>query len=125
MRLTPTRYMSILGTEVHAAVTTAAEGKTALKEIKQKKNEFGLKRRALLYRQKKAKEAAERAEGSPAQRRKTGVVATLRRLFGKVQARGPKRSLAELDAEIHDIDEILFNLDSCKVQIEGKLLQMG
>lgn len=125
MRLTPTRYISIMGTEVHAAVTTSAEGKTALKEIKQKKNEFGLKRRALVYQQKKAKEAAERAEGTPAQRRKTGMVATLRRLFGKVQARAPKRSLADLDAQIHDVDEILFNLDSCKVQIEGKLMQMG
>lgn len=124
MRLSPARYISILGTEVHAAVTTAAEGKAALKEIRQKKNEFGLKRRALIYQQKKAKAAAERAEGTPAERKKTGVVATLRRLFGKVQARKPKRSLGELEQQIHTVDEILFNLDSCKVQIEGKLLTM-
>ena len=125
MRLSPSRYISIMGTEVHAAVNTAAEAKAAIKEIKQKKNEFGLKKRALAYQQKKAKEAADRAEGSPAQRRKTGVLAAVRRLFGKVQARAPKRSLAELDSQIHDIDEILFNLDSCKVQIEGKLLHMN
>jgi len=125
MRLSPTRYITFLGTEVHAAVTTAAEGKTALKEIKQKKNEYGLQRRALVYQQKKAKAAAERAEGSTTQRRKSGVLASLRRLFGKVQARAPKRSLAELEAQIHDVDEILYNLDSCKVQIEGKLLHLG
>lgn len=125
MRLSPTRFISIMGTEVHAAVTTAADAKTALKEIKQKKNEYALKKRALVYQQKKAKEAAERAEGPAALRRQTGLVATVRRLVGKVQARAPRRSLADLDAQITDIDEILFNLDSCKVQIEGKLLHMG
>lgn len=124
MRLSSSRYISILGTEVHAAVTTAAEGKIALKELRQKKNEYALKKRALVYQQRRAKEAAERAEGKPAQRRKTGVFATLRRLFGKVQARAPKRSLAELENQIHDIEEVLFNLDSCKVQIEGKLLHL-
>ena len=65
MRLSPTRFISIAGTEVHAAVTNAADGKTALKEIKQKKSEFALKRRALAYQQKLAKAAAEKAEGSP------------------------------------------------------------
>lgn len=125
MRLSPSRYITILGTEVHAAINTAAEGKTALKEIKQKKNEYALQKRALVYQQKKAKDAAERAEGSPSQRRKPGVFASLRRLFGKVQARAPKRSLAELETQIHDVDEILYNLDSCKVQIEGRLLHMG
>lgn len=125
MKLSPARYISILGTEVHAAVTTAAEGKTALKEIRQKKNEFGLKRRALVYQQKTAKEAAERAQGTRTDRRKTGLVASLRRLFGLIQARAPKRSVAELESQIHDIDEILFNLESCKVQIEGKLLSLS
>ena len=125
MKLSPARYISILGTEVHAAVTTATEGKSALKEIRQKKNEFGLKRRALIYQQKKAKVAAEKAEGSRTSRNKSGVFAAVRRLFGKVQARAPKRSIAELESQIHDIDEILFNLDSCKVQIEGKLLSLS
>ncbi|MEZ5899494.1 MAG: hypothetical protein R3D51_08370 [Hyphomicrobiaceae bacterium] len=125
MKLSPARYISILGTEVHAAVTTAAEGKSALKEIRQKKNEFGLKRRALMYQQKKAKVAAEKAEGGRTTRSKSGVFAAVRRLFGKVQARAPKRSIAELESQIHDIDEILFNLDSCKVQIEGKLLSLS
>jgi len=67
----------------------------------------------------------EKAEGSRATRNKAGVFAAVRRLFGKVQARAPKRSIAELESQIHDIDEILFNLDSCKVQIEGKLLSLS
>lgn len=125
MRLSPSRYISILGTEVHAAVSTAAEGKAALKEIKQKKNEYALKKRALAYQQKRAKDAAERAEGKPAQRRKSGILASFKRMFGKVQARAPKRTVAELESQIHEIDEILFNLDSCKVQIEGKLLHLS
>jgi hypothetical protein len=125
MNLSPARYISILGTEVHAAVTTAEEGKMALKEIRQKKNEFGLKRRALIHQQKMAKEAAERAQGTRTNRKKSGLIARLRRLFGLVQARAPKRSVAELESQIHDIDEILFNLESCKVQIEGKLLSLS
>jgi hypothetical protein len=124
MRLSPARYISILGTEVHAAVTNPAEGKTALKEIKQKKSEFALERRAIQHQMKKAKDAAERAEGT-VPKRKTGLFASVRRLFGKVQARKPRQSLAELEGKLHEVDEILFNLDSCKVQIEGKLLQMG
>lgn len=125
MKLSPAIYVSILGTEVHASVKTAAEGKSALKEIRQKKNEYALQRRRLLYQQRQAREAAERAQGSPRARKEPGLFAALRRMFGKVQARAPKRSVAEIDAQIHDIDEILFNLDSCKVQIEGKLLHMS
>lgn len=125
MRLSPSRHISILGTEVRAEVKNAADGKTALKEIKQKKNEFALKRRALVYQQKKAKAAAEKAEGPVSERRRTGVFAAFRRLVGKVQSRAPRRSLADLETQIQDIDEILFNLDSCKVQIEGKLLHLG
>lgn len=124
MQISAARYISIIGTEVHAAVTSAAEGKTALKEIKQKKAEYGLRRRALLYQQKKAKTAAARAE-NPIPKKKTGLWAGLRRLLGKAQARKPKRSLAEIDTELGAVDEILYNLDSCKVQIEGKLLQSG
>ncbi len=125
MRLSPTRFISIAGTEVHAAVTNAADGKTALKEIKQKKSEFALKRRALVYQQKLAKAAAEKAEGSPLRKKSPGLFSRIARLFGKARAIKPKRSLAEIEAQIHEIDEILYNLDSCKVQIEGKLLAMG
>lgn len=125
MRLSSTRFISIAGTEVHAAVTNAADGKTALKEIKQKKSEFALKRRALLYQQKQAKAAADKAEGAPTRRKSPGMFARIARLFGKARAVRPKRTLAEIDAQIHEVDEILYNLDSCKVQIEGKLLAMG
>ena len=123
MNFSPARYISILGTEVHAAVDNPAEGKTALKEIRQKKAEYGLKRRALVYQQKKAKTAAETAGKTPAKKR-TGLVAALRRMFAKARSAKPRKTLAEIETEIHTVDEILFNLDSCKVQIEGKLLGM-
>ena len=86
MRLSSTRFISIAGTEVHAAVTNAADGKTALKEIKQKKSEFALKRRALLYQQKQAKAAADKAEGAPTRRKSPGMFARIARLFGKARA---------------------------------------
>ena len=125
MRLSPTRFISIAGTEVHAAVSNAADGKTALKEIKQKKSEFALKRRALVYQQKHAKAAAEKAEGAPTRKKSPGFFARIGRLFAKARAIKPKRSLAEIEAQILEVDEILYNLDSCRVQIEGKLLAMG
>ena len=123
MHLSPAPYISILGTEVHAAVTNAADGKTALKEIRQKKAEYGLKRRALLYQQKKAKAAAEKAGSTPA-RKQSGLFAALRRMFAKARSAKPRKTLAQIENEIHAVDEILFNLDSCKVQIEGKLLHL-
>ena len=123
MNFSPARYISILGTEVHAAVDSPAEGKTALKEIRQKKAEYGLKRRALVYQQKKAKTAAETA-GKTSAKRQTGVIAAFRRMFAKARSAKPRKTLVEIESEIHTVDEILFNLDSCKVQIEGKLLGM-
>ena len=123
MHFSPARYISILGTEVHAAVANPVDGKIALKEIRQKKAEYGLKRRALVYQQKKAKTAAETA-GRTAAKKQTGLIAALKRMFAKARSAKPRKTLAEIETEIQGIDEILFNLDSCKVQIEGKLLGM-
>ncbi len=125
MQLSSARFVSIIGTEVHANPASKAEGKIALAELRQKKKEFALRRRALISQQRAAKDAAERAEGSPAQNKKRGFAAFVGRLFRKAKARTPKRDLTEIDADLAAVDEILFNLDSCAVQIEGKLLQLG
>ncbi len=125
MQLSSARFVSIIGTEVHANPASNAEGKIALRELRQKKKEFGLRRRALLSQQKAARDAAERAEGRPARAKKTGLFAAVGRLFRKAKARAPKRDLAEIDADLKAVDDILFNIDSCAVQIEGKLLRLG
>ncbi|MGQ0457762.1 MAG: hypothetical protein ACT4OU_11940 [Hyphomicrobium sp.] len=125
MKLSEARFVSIVGTEVLATPTSAGDAKLALKELRQKKKEFGLRRRALLAQHKTAKAAAERAEGGSARQKQSGLVAALGRLVGRARAAKPKRDAAEIEADIAEVDEILFNIDSCAVQIEGKLLNMG
>jgi hypothetical protein len=125
LHLSAARFVSILGTEVHANPASKAEGKIALAELRQKKKEYALRRRALVSQQRAAKDAAERAEGTATQNKKRGFAALIGKLFRKAKARTPKRDLAEIDADLAAVDEILFNLDSCAVQIEGKLLQLG
>jgi hypothetical protein len=124
MKLSQARFVSILGTEVLANPSSAADAKLALRELRQKKKEFALRRRALIAQQKSAKAAAEKAEGGGARKRSSSVFAALGRLVGRARAAKPKRALAEIESDIGQVDEILFNLDSCAVQIEGRLLHM-
>ncbi len=122
MQLSAARFVSISGTEVHATPTSNDEAKTALKELRQKKKEFTLRRRALATQQKLARDAAIKAEGREPRAKKPGLFAVIGRLMGKAKARKPKRDLAEIERDLAEVDEILFNLDSCVVQIEGRLL---
>ena len=125
MQFSSARFVSVIGTEVHANPSNNAEARIALKELRQKKKEFTLRKRALAAQAKSARDAAERAEGTPSQNKKRGIFAALGRLFRKAKARTPKKTLTELEADLTQADEILFNLDSCAIQIEGKLLQTG
>jgi hypothetical protein len=124
MKFSEARFVTIAGTEVLANPASATDAKIALKELRQKKKEFGLRRRALLAQQKSAKAAAERAEGGASRRKRQGLWAALGRLVGKARSAKPRRTLAEIEADVAAVDEILFNLDSCMVQIEGRLLNM-
>ena len=124
MELSPTRFISLNGAEVHATPQNAAEAKLALKEIKQKKKEFALRRRVLTDGIKQAKDAADRASGTAAQNRQRGFFASLHRMMRQVKAREPKRALSELEAELKQVDQIVLNLDGCAIQLEGKILQM-
>jgi hypothetical protein len=123
MKLSAARFVSIDGTEVTANPRSKDEAKIALKELRQKKKEFQLRRRALLAQAKTAKENADRIEGRPARKTERGLVSTVGRMIRKAKARKPKQELAAIEDDIRTTDEILFNLDSCAVQIEGKLLQ--
>ncbi|MFN0217404.1 MAG: hypothetical protein ACKVP4_01175 [Hyphomicrobium sp.] len=124
MKLSQARFVSILGTEVLATPSSAADAKLALKELRQKKKEYALRRRALVAQQKSARAIAEKAEGGAVRKKPSGVFATLGRLVRRARAVKPRRELAEIDSDIAQVDEILFNLESCAVQIEGRLLHL-
>ncbi|MEQ1717943.1 MAG: hypothetical protein ABL907_18540 [Hyphomicrobium sp.] len=130
MHLSQTRFVKIDGTHISAAVNTALEAKTAVKEIRQKKKEYAHIKKGLL-RQKKIAERAENAS-----RRKTapkqGFLSRVRSTFSKVAgiagANAPPATLmdlATLEVECARTEEILHNLDTVRIQIEGKLLQMS
>jgi hypothetical protein len=126
MQLTPMRFTTIEGTEVTVKVNSPQEAKKAIKELRHRKKEVGLHKRALLRQQKAALKQRARIERADAERaRRRGFFASLAKaasLFGR------KRPLADIDAierELHLADETMHNLDVCIVQIEGKLLSHG
>jgi hypothetical protein len=126
MQLTPMRFTTIEGTEVTVKVNSPKEAKTAIKELRHRKKEVGLHRRALLRRQKAAiKERAsiERAVGRRARRR--GMLGSLARLTSLFRGEKPLHDLSAIEQELNLVDETLHNLDVCIVQIEGKLLLQG
>ncbi len=130
MQLSQTRFVKIDGTHVTAAVDTAEDARIAVKELRHKKRELTHLKRALVRQRKAAQAAAARA----ARRRKskpkgflakTGAVidflASLPAVFGRGEAR---MDLPALEREVKRTDEILHNLDTVRLQIEGKLLHL-
>lgn len=128
MKFTPTRYMQIAGTEVLVQVNSAAEAKAAIKELKHKKREYNLLKRALAKQRRNAEAAKAKAERDKARlKKKKGLVAAVTRAVGMFGSNKdqPARDLATIEREIRETEEILHNLDSCALQLEGKLLTMG
>lgn len=131
MQLAPLRYTKIDGTAVSVSVTSTAEAKAALKELRHKKRELKFLRSALARRQKSA-----RSNEKPAHR---GRRSLFRRFFSGLWrlaawlielATVPKqerraRSPIEMEKELHRIDETLHNIDGCILQLEGKMLTRG
>lgn len=127
MQLIDMRYAKIVGTEVMVEVTSAAEAKAAIKELKHKKKELALLKKRLVKEHKSARTAHDRAEKERLREaRQKGVVASLKRvgrmLSGPepVEARHPN----DIGTEIRQMDDIAHNIDSCIVQLEGKLLRL-
>src|SRR5262245_9385745 len=122
MQLAPMRYTRIDGTAVAVTVTSAVEAKAALKELKHKKRELKFLRRALARRQKAAG-AKQAGKG----KRKVSVVRRLLRgvgwVFGTLfevatvsRAERRARDPAEIERELHRIDETLHNIEGCILQ---------
>ena len=123
MQLRQMRYARIDGTEVMVDVKSEKEAKAAIKELKHKKKELALLKRRLAKQELRARRTIERAEAAAAREAsRRGVLATLRRVsrvFGK------RPALPDPEAYRRDLDkadEILHNIESCIIQIEGRLL---
>jgi hypothetical protein len=126
MQLTPMRFTTIEGTEVTVKVNSPKEAKSAIKELRHRKKEVGLHRRALLRMQRAALKERARLERATGQRtRRRGLLGSLARVASLFRSDKPLHDLGAIEHELHLADETLHNLDLCIVQIEGKLLLQG
>jgi hypothetical protein len=123
MKLTPMRFTTIEGTDVTVQVTTSSDAKLAIKELRHRKKEVGLHRRALMRQQKTAQKEQVRTErASAARAKRRGVVASVTRMVSLFRKEKPIYDLDSIEQELHMSDEVMHNIDACILQIEGKLL---
>ena len=132
MQLAPMRYTKIDGTAVAVSVTSAAEAKAALKELKHKQRELKFLRAALRRRLKARPQAQQTGKRKPAVswlrwigRGIWWVFASLFEVATVAKAERRARDPAEMERELHRIDETLHNIEGCIVQLQGKLLARG
>ena len=126
MQLTPMRFTTIEGTEVTVKVNSPKEAKSAIKELRHRKKEVGLHRRALLRLQRAALKERARLERAAGQRsRRRGLFGSLARVASLFRSDKPLHDLDSVEQELNLVDETLHNIDVCIVQIEGKLLTHG
>jgi hypothetical protein len=123
MQLREMRFARIEGTEVLVEVKSEKEAKAAIKELRHKKKELALLKRRLAKEEARARRTIARAEeAAEREQRRRGLFATLRRV-SRAFNKGP--ALPDLDTiekEIEKADEILHNIESCIIQLEGRLL---
>jgi hypothetical protein len=131
MQLAPMRYTKIEGTAVAVSVTSTAEAKAALKELRHKKRELKFLRTALVRRQRAARtrqSGASKPRRSWLRRFFAGVgrlIAWLFEVATVARAERRARDPAEIERELQRIDETLHNIEGCTLQLQGKLLTLG
>ncbi len=130
MQLSQTRFMRIEGTEVLVQVNSSEEAKLAMKELNHKKKELAHVKRALLRQQKSVGRRRERAERprtwiwnvfDP----KKKLVRAVSAVVGVFVPPKPAREPNDIANELRRIDEIVHNIESCHLQIQGKLISLG
>jgi hypothetical protein len=127
MKLIEMRYARIDGTEVIVQVSSAAEAKEAIKELRHKKKELAILKKRLAKEERSARAAHAKAEKQRLREAKaTGFFASVRRVGRLVKGAPPVagREPAVIGADIKSMDDIAHNIDSCIVQLEGKLLRL-
>jgi hypothetical protein len=124
MQLRDMRYAKIEGTEVAVQVNSAAEAKDAIKELRHKKKEVGLLKRRVATELKRARAEEDKAERAAARaRKKKGFIAALARLSSAFTDDDHAEDVARLEQDLRKTEEILHNIDSCIIQLEGRLLK--
>jgi len=123
MQLREMRFARIDGTEVLVEVKSETEAKAAIKELKHKKKELALLKRRIAKQESRARRTLERAEeAAEREARKRGLFATLRRVSRAFSKGEALPDLGAIERDLEKTDEILHNIDSCIVQLEGRLL---
>jgi hypothetical protein len=123
MQLREMRFARIEGTEVIVEIQSAAEAKAAIRELRHKKKELSLLKRRMLRRQAAARRALARAEREREHKaRRGGLIAALKRVSRVFRRGGPELDVEAIARDLDHTEEILHNIDSCIIQIEGKLL---
>lgn len=124
MQLREMRYARIEGTEVMVQVQSADEAKSAIKELRHKKKELAHIKKRLLKEQKGTEAELARVERQHRQAtKKGGITGLVSRLTRASKVREPRRDLAVITADISRTGDILHHIDSCIIQLEGRLLK--
>lgn len=123
MQLASLKYATIDGTKVSVHVTSPHEAKEALKELKHKKKELQFTKRGLLRERTALEKAGRKPRPSKyAIGRLWQNIKAARTTVARV-ASASTRTVALIEREIHAVDETIFNVDSCILQLQGKLLK--
>jgi hypothetical protein len=129
MQLAPTRFVRIEGTEVMVSVNSSLEARKALKELSHKKRELAHLKRALLRQQKSQRRRQAQAGRRPSAlwsifdpRKK--LVRAVTAVAAVFRPPAPQRDADEIARELRRIEEITQGIDSCRLQIEGKLISL-
>jgi hypothetical protein len=130
MQLSPTRFMRIEGTEVLVQVNSSEEAKLAMKELAHKKKELAHIKRTLLRQQKSVRRRRGRAQHPPSWvwnvfDPKKKLVRAVSAVVGVFVPPKLAREPDDIASELRQIDEIALNIESCRLQIQGKLISLG
>ena len=128
MDIATTSFIQIEGETVHVRANSLAEAKLALKELKLKKKEYGLLKRAVTERQKEIRAGyTENVRTRGSMVRGGGGVGRFVRAIQTV-SRDSKRAqlannLAPLEQQKQQIETILRAIDAALLQVEAHLLK--
>jgi hypothetical protein len=126
MQLAPTRYVKLEDNKIIVEAGTAAEMRSAIKELRHKKREFQHHRRGL-QRQQKAAEARAREKGLGRSRSRSarGTKGWFATMVEKVWPSAPARALSQIEADLQFTDDVIHTIDAHIVELEGRLLRAG
>ena len=124
MQLRPMTYARVEGTEVIVQVTSSFEAKSAIKELRHRKKELGLLRRRLQKQLKANQTAVQKAEAAHDKAlKKGGVTGIAARVGHAFRDKKAEEDATTIKKDLHNLEEVVTNIDSCIIQLEGRLLK--